>query len=118
MHLYNHLNGKGISSVEEAIKEMDLIPLHSSVENLFSLDNLEKFRNYLLNSSKTKKKRHDEIKIPPAIITAYENVVIEINKVEDRDIDSGQKVEKFISSMSTTRSFYQFWIKINERKTC
>jgi len=116
MHLYNHLNGKGISSVEEAIKEMDLIPLHSSVENLFSLDNLEKFRNYLLNSSKTKKKRQDEIKIPPAIITAYENVVIEINKVEDREIDSGQKVENFISSMSTIRSFYQFWIKINKRK--
>ncbi|NNG26029.1 MAG: hypothetical protein HKM87_00770 [Ignavibacteriaceae bacterium] len=116
MHLYNHLNGKGISSVEEAIKEMDLIPLHSSVDNLFSLDNLEKFRNYLLNSSKTKKKRQDEIEIPPAIITAYENVVIEINKVEDREIVSSQKVEKFISSMSTIRSFYQFWIRINKRK--
>jgi len=116
MHLYNHLKGKGISSVEEAIKEMDLIPLHSSVENLFSLDNLEKFRNYLLTPSKGRKKKQDNIKIPPAIITAYENVVIEINKTEDREIDSGQKVEKFISSMSTIRSFYQFWIKINKRK--
>ncbi len=116
MHLYNHLNGKGISSVEEAIKEMDLIPLHSSIEVLFSLDNLEKFRNYLLTSSKTKNKKQDDIKIPPAIITAFENVVVQINKTAEFDFDSERRLEKFISAIKATQSFYQFWIRFNKRK--
>ncbi len=116
MLLYNHLNGKGVSSVEEAINEMDLIPLHSSIEDLFSLDNLEKFRNYLLASSKTKRKKQDDIKLPPAIINAFENVVAQINKTSEFEIDSEQKLEKFTSAMRTTCSFYQFWIRINKRK--
>ena len=116
MHLYNHLNGKGVSSIEEAFKEMYLIPLHSSIENLFSLDNLEKFRNYLLASPKSGRKKHDDTKIPPAIVTAYEYLMMEINKATEREIDSEQRLEEFISSMIATRSFYQFWIKINKRK--
>jgi len=115
-HLYNHLNGKGVSSIKEAIKEMDLIPLHSSIETLFSLDNLEKFRNYLLGSSNAKKKRQDEIKIPPAIIKGFENVVVQINNTTEDEIDSEQRLEKFTSAIKTIRSFYQFWIKINKRK--
>jgi len=116
MHLYNHLNGKGVSSVEEAIKEMDLIPLHCSIEVLFSLDNLEKFRNYLLTSSNIKKKKQDEIKIPPAIITEFENVVDQIGKTADLKIDSEKRLEKFTSAMITTHSFYKFWTRINKRK--
>jgi len=116
LHLYNHLNGKGVPSVEEAIKEMDLIPLHSSIEVLFSLDNLEKFRNYLLTSSNSKKKKQDEIKIPPAIITGFEHVVDQIGKTADLKIDSEKRLEKFTSAMITTRSFYKFWTRINKRK--
>ncbi|RLC51305.1 MAG: alpha-amylase, partial [Candidatus Cloacimonadota bacterium] len=116
MHLYNHLNGKGVSSVEEAIKEMDLIPFHSSIEVLFSLDNLAKFRNYLLTSSNSKKKKQDEIKIPPAIITGFENVVDQISTTADLKIDSEKRLEKFTSAMITTRSFCKFWTRINKRK--
>ncbi len=115
-HLYNHLNGKGVSSIKEAIKEMDLIPLHSSIETLFSLDNLEKFRNYLLSSSNAKKKNQDEIKIPPAIRTGFENVVDQIGKTADLKIDSELRLEKFTSAMIITRSFYKFWKRINKRK--
>jgi len=116
INLYNHLNGKGISSVEEAIKEMDLIPLHSSIEYLFSLDNLEKFRNYLHSSSSPTKKKQDEIKIPPAIITGFENVVDQIGKTADLKIDSEKRLGKFTSAMITIRSFYKFWTRINKRK--
>jgi len=95
---------------------MDLIPLHSSIEVLFSLDNLEKFRNYLLTSSNSKKKKQDDIKIPPAIITGFENVVDQIGKTADLKIDSEKRLEKFTSAMITTRSFYKFWTRINKRK--
>jgi glycosidase len=46
--LYKSLNGRGVSSVEEALHELNLVPLHSAVTDLFNKENVIYLRNNFL----------------------------------------------------------------------
>ncbi len=115
-HLYHYLNGKGISSVEEAIKEMDLIPLHSSIQVLFSLENLEKLREFILAETKIKKKQEIITEIPSSIAKAYDNLLSQFNKALDSEIIIEKKSANITPALNNIKNFYQFWQRLNERK--
>ena len=73
------MNGKGVSSIDEALKEMELLPLHSRYENFFSYDNMEKIRTYLVHKP-DKKKKEEELALPGKLDTELNSLVTEFNK--------------------------------------
>jgi hypothetical protein len=114
--LYYLLNGKGVSSVDEALKEMELLPIHSRYENFFSYDNLEKIRTYLIYKP-DKKKKEEKIALPGKLDTELSSLIMEFSKYS-KEKKSGEKVEKrFHSQLSSSRDFFQVWIAQNQRKS-
>ncbi len=114
--LYLQLNGKGVASIEEALKEMDLLPLHSIVANLFSNYNIEGIRNYLTSKVGKKKDKDDEPVLPEEVIKDYRILTSELKnfaalKLKDEKVES-----QFLSDMKSARDFYQLIIKYNSRK--
>jgi hypothetical protein len=114
--LYYLLNGKGVTSVTEALKEMDLLPLHSRYENFFSFDNMEKIRSYL-TFKPDKRKKETEFSLPGKIDNELVSLTKEFhNFVNGRKLE--EKVEKrFHNDLSAARNFFQFWVSQNQRKS-
>lgn len=50
-NLFNHLSGRGVDSIERALHELTLTPLHNSIINLFSTKHISQLDNYLLNKN-------------------------------------------------------------------
>ncbi len=114
--LYYLLNGKGVSSIDEALKEMELLPLHSKYENFFSYDNIEKIRTYLVHKT-DKKKKEEELALPGKLDTELNSLVKEFNTFLNGKT-SGEKFEKkFLNDLVDSRKFFQFWISHNNRKS-
>lgn len=113
--LYYLLNGKGVSSVDEALKEMELLPLHSRYENFFSYDNVEKIRTYLIYKP-DKKKKVAEIPLSGKFDDELKQLITEFSKYSE-EIKSIEKVKKkFHNQLSSCREFLQIWITHNQRK--
>jgi len=114
--LYHVLNGKGVSSVDEALKEMELLPLHSRYENFFSYDNMEKIRTYFVYKP-DKKKKEEEIALPGKLDTELNLLVTEFNNYLNGKTSKEKFEKKFHNDLSTSRKFFQFWITHNSRKS-
>jgi hypothetical protein len=114
--LYHLLNGKGVSSVDEALKEMELLPLHSRYENFFSYDNLEKIRTYLIYKP-DKKKKEEEISLPGKLDNELNSLITEFSNYLDGKKSSEKVERKFHQQLSSSRDFYQVWIAHNHRKS-
>jgi len=114
--LYYLLNGKGVSSVDEALKEMELLPLHSRYENFFSYDNIEKIRTYLIYKP-DKKKKEAEISLPGKLDNELNALISEFDNYNNEK-KTGEKVEKkFHQQLSSSRDFYRSWMSLNNRKS-
>jgi len=113
--LYNLLNGKGVSSIDEALKEMELLPLHSRYENFFSFDTVEKIREFLTYKP-DKTKKPEEVSLPGKIDKELHLLFEEFNSYINGK-DSAEKIEKkYHKDLSECRDFFQFWITHNQRK--
>ncbi|MCW8804279.1 MAG: alpha-amylase family protein, partial [Ignavibacteriaceae bacterium] len=113
--LYRVLNGKGVSSVDEALKEMELLPLHSRYENFFSYDNMEKIRTYFVYKP-DKKKKEEDIALPGKLDTELNLLVTEFNNYLNGKASKEKFEKKFHDDLSASRKFFQFWITQNSRK--
>ena len=114
--LYYLLNGKGVSSVDEALKEMELLPLHSRYENFFYYDTIEKIRTYLIYKP-DKKKKEAEISLPVKLDNELNALISEFNKYSNEKKTSEKVEMKFHKQLSSSRDFYQWWISLNNRKS-
>ncbi len=114
--LYILLNGKGVSSVDEALKEMELLPLHSRYENFFSYDNMEKIRTYLVHKP-DKKKKEEELALPGKLDKELGLLVNEFNHYLNGKTSSEKFEKKFHNDLADSRIFFQFWIAHNSRKS-
>ncbi len=114
--LYYLLNGKGVSSIDEALKEIELLPLHSRYENFFSYDNMEKIRTYLIHKP-DKKTKVEEIALPGKLDTELNSLVIEFNNFLNGKTSSDKFEKKFHDDLAASRKFFQFWITHNGRKS-
>jgi len=114
--LFNLSNGKGVSSISEALKEMELLPLHSRYENFFSYDNLEKIRTYLTYKP-DKKKKEEELSLPGKLDTELNYLVTEFNNYLNGKKSKEKFEKKFHDDLSDSRTFFQVWINHNKRKT-
>jgi glycosidase len=114
--LYHLLNGKGVSSIADALKEMDLLPLHSRYENFFSYDNIEKIRTYLVHKP-DKKKKEEELALPGKLETELNALVKEFNNFLNGKTSSEKFEKKFLNDLADSRKFFQFLIIQNNRKS-
>jgi glycosidase len=114
--LYYLLDGEGVSSVDEALKEMELLPLHSRYENFFSYDTMEKIRTYLIYKP-DKKKKETEISLPGKLDTELNALISEFNNYFNEKKTSGKVEKKFHNQLSSSREFYQLWLSLNNRKS-
>ena len=125
--LYHHLNGRGVISIDEAMVELDLIPLHSALEELLAPPNIRKIRNYIFQSGgegkirKTKKKKKKPIKkkestISNSITDGVSVLIKQIQSYDERDINE-ERIEKSLKNhLTSAREFYYFWKRFNNRK--
>jgi glycosidase len=114
--LFVMLNGKGVTSVEETLKEMELLPLHIKYENFFSYDNMEKVRNYLVHKP-DKKKKDEVIALPGKLDKELDLLVTEFSKYLNGKTTNEKIEKKFHNDLSDCRNFFQFWISHNNRKS-
>jgi hypothetical protein len=115
--LYSHLNGRGVYSIDEALKEMELSPLHSTVENFVSIDNIEQFRTFLTHSEKEKFKVAVNVDTPVNILNGFNAIIDEINRSNSLSIDNKKALKALDKDFQNTRNFFQLWIKLNRRKS-
>ncbi|MCZ7612187.1 MAG: hypothetical protein M5T52_01210 [Ignavibacteriaceae bacterium] len=113
--LYTLLNGKGVTSVDEALKEMELLPLHLKYENFFSYDNMEKIRIYLLHKP-DKKKKDEAVALPGKMDKELDNLVTEFSNYFDSKTKPDKVKKNFQKDLSNSRNFFQLWIAQNNRK--
>jgi hypothetical protein len=112
--LYLQLNGRGVTSIDEALKELDLLPLHTAIENIFSGINLEKFREHLLY--KEAKSKNDKSNFYLELLPAYKNLSDQIKEFTEIKFSSKKSEERFQSDLIAAREFYQMLIKYSDRK--
>jgi hypothetical protein len=114
--LYQLLNGKGVTSVDEALKEMELLPLHIKYENFFSYDNMEKVRTYLVHKP-DKKKKDEVIALPGKLDKELDLLATEFSKYLNGKTTKEKFEKKFHNDLSDCRNFFQFWQSYNNRKS-
>ncbi|HEY6438151.1 MAG TPA: hypothetical protein VIY47_16285, partial [Ignavibacteriaceae bacterium] len=114
--LFHLLNGKGVSSVDEALKEMELLPLHSKYENFFSYENMEKIRTYLIHKP-DKKKKEEQLALPGKLDKELDLLVTEFNNYLTGKTSNDKFGKKFHDDLFTTQRFFQFWLTYNSRKS-
>jgi hypothetical protein len=117
--LAEHLNGKGVASIDEALLEMEMIPLHSALEVFLAPPNIREIRNYVFQTEEKEGKRGKQKspQISPLIqdgMSSLMNETIKYNKiiVED-DIES----ESFFEILENVKEFFKLWWRYNKRKT-
>jgi glycosidase len=126
--LYHYLNGRGVTSIEDAMLELDLIPLHSALEELLAPPNIRKIRNFIFQSGgeekirKTKKKkkkmkRKKEQSISTSITEGMAVLIKEIQNFDERYIDKKNVDKSLNNNLTSSREFYYLWKRYNNRKT-
>jgi hypothetical protein len=115
--LYSHLNGRGVYSIEEALKEMELFPFHVAVENFITNENIEQFRSFLTHAEKIKFKKQAEPEIPQNFKNNFSSVIAELNKADGIEVNQSEVLKSLEKDFRKTRKFFQLWTKMQKRKT-
>ena len=76
--LYHWLQGRGVLSVGDAIKEHTLFPIHKAMDELFSEKIFEEVNSFCFQDDKSKK----QSSMPNNAITRIEHLISEINHIE------------------------------------
>jgi glycosidase len=114
--LYLQLNGSGVSSIDDALKEMDLLPVHTAIANIFSRINLEKFREFLLDKEVIRKIENKEANFSEEILPAYKNLINQIKEFSNIKFSNKKSEGQFISDLLSVYELYHILIKYSNRK--
>lgn len=111
--LYNWLQGRGVPSVWQAVKEHTLIPVHHVLEELFSDNTFIKLNSFCFQELKDTEKQSD---ISDSI-SKIESLIKEINRIENIPLNNDEIIKNFESDLHTTNQFYVLWNKyLNDNK--
>ncbi len=114
--LYLQLNGRGVTSIDEALKELDLLPVHSAIENNFSRINLEEFHKFLLHKRTKNKTSIDEPNFYKKLLPSFKNLNTQIKEFGNIKFSAKKSEEQFVSDLIAARELYQILIKYMNRK--
>ncbi len=108
--LNNFLHGKGVHSIEYALNELNLVPVHESLANLFSKATIKEFEDFGFDVSiheEIPKGRGEELDVafPELIAEKLNNAVDEVNKIKPIPLDKKESSEKIKQEISSVREF-------------
>ncbi len=112
--LNNLLKGSGIASIESALVELRLKPLHESLINLFDHNFFDEINNLCFSSeliSEGNHKRTNDFSISSTLSEKYKNFLIEYSKAAKIQLDNSKILESFEESLRKVKSFFA---KLNE----
>lgn len=99
--LYNWLQGRGVPSISEAVKEHTLIPVHRILEEMFSENILNELVAWCFKEPSTVKEQNE-------VLTAVEKIdslIEEINRIENIPINKSEVIKDFESQINITKEF-------------
>lgn len=114
-----HLNGRGVVSIDDALLEMHMTPLHSALEELLAPPNIRKIRNYIFQSEgnvKVNKKIKDQ-PVSNSIKYGVSALINEMKKYKSGIANNGKLEKSLNNKLKNTREFYRLWNRYNNRKT-
>ncbi|MCH7773871.1 MAG: alpha-amylase, partial [Bacteroidetes bacterium] len=117
--LFEHLNGKGVASIDEALLEMEMIPFHSALEEFLAPPNIREIRNYVFQSEgkeKTQKKKKSP-QISLSIQDGMSSLINETSKYNKKIIEDDFESKSFFDILENVKDFYELWWRYNKRKT-
>ncbi len=112
--VYHWLKGRGVQSINDAVKEHTLENVHKAMNELFSERILDEVNSYCFGQEKpTKAKITLE-----NLFTKTNWLVNEINQVENIPLDSSDVVKKLESDLKEVKLFSEHWTAaLTESKT-
>lgn len=117
--LFEHLNGKGVASIDEALLEMEMIPFHSALVEFLAPPNIREIRNYVFQSGekeKTRKKKKTP-QISPSIQDGMSSLINETLKYNKRILKDDIDTKSFFEILENVKDFYEMWKRYSKRKT-
>jgi len=118
-NLFEHLNGKGVASIDEALLEMEMIPFHSALEEFLAPPNIREIRNYFFQSEgkeKTRGKKKSP-QISPSIQHGMSSLMNETIKYNKKILKDDVESKSFFEILENVKDFYELWWRYNKRKT-
>lgn len=87
LRLYNYLNGKGVHSVEKALKELNLMPLHIAITDLFNKSNVVFLRNKFIDKKTQEQITGDELMLSPYLRGKVTTALLQIESLKNITIE-------------------------------
>ena len=103
--LYHWLQGRGVSSIENAIKEHTLIPVHRVFDELFSEKIFEEVNSFCFNDDKSTKKTS---KLEKTLVKT-EQLITEINYIENIPLSKEEIIKKLKDDLTGVKYFSESW---------
>lgn len=112
--LYHWLQGKGVPSISNAIKEQTLIPLHKVFDELFSEKILDEVNSFCFKDEKSIKRTA----MPEKAIIKTEHLIAEINHIENIPLDKEEIIKNIKLDLTGAKHFSEVWNRtLQETKT-
>ena len=116
--LYNHLQGRGVASVDEALYEMDMIPLHSALEELLSPPTIRHIRNYIFESSieDITADKNEDIQLSRSLANGFSSLENELEKLGSKVPDEEDGKQNLLDRLDDAKEFNELWSRYCNRK--
>lgn len=103
--LYHWLQGRGVPSISDAVKEHALEPVSKVFNNLFSANTFNELNSYCFQDDENIKK--EEVKLTS--LSLVESLINEINRIEKVPLNKEEIVKEFVQDLKDAKHFYDFW---------
>ena len=103
--LYSWLQGRGVPSISDAIKEQKLVNVHKAMDELLSEKIFEEVNAFCFQETKIAKKP----KLIDNTIAKVEALIDEINYIENVPLSKDEVIKELKSDLTSVRNFVENW---------
>ena len=114
--LYKLLRHRGVPSIEEALKELKLTPVHQALSDLFNPDDVSQITEYCFEQKKQTIKSQTNISIPFDFEGRINHLISEVNKFAAASLDFSNVYLQISNDLNAVKIFNDFCIQIENRK--
>jgi glycosidase len=112
------LNGAGVPSVEYALKELKLAPVHNRFNNLFNFGIIEELKKYCFNEEPALSgSRSSKDFLTQSTIDRLNNFINEIRTASYLELKNEKIIDNLFNSISDVKFFYENFNKLNVKES-
>jgi hypothetical protein len=105
--LYHWLQGRGVPSVYDAVKEHTLFPVHKVLDELFSEQTFSEVRSFCFAE-------HKKASLPENTISKTETLIGEINHIENIPLNKDEIIKELKKDLLSTKYFSESWSQVQK----